>query len=51
MKLFNFSFSFFKKKIDIVYLFHIILLFEKELGRKKSNFIPEDETFFQLNDN
>ena len=51
MKLFNFAISFFKKKMDIVYLFHIILLFEKELGRKKGNFIPEDETFFQLNDN
>ena len=50
IKLFNFAISFYKQKLDIIYLFHIILLFEKILERKKDNILNEEETFYQLNE-
>ena len=50
IKLFNFAISFYKQKMDIIYLFHILLLFEKILENGNFKIIKDDETFFQLND-
>ena len=50
IKLFNFAISFYKQKLDIIYLFHIILLFEKLIEREKDKILNEEETFYQLNE-
>ena len=36
--------------MDIIYVFHVILLLEKILGKKNENFTDEDMNF-QLNEN
>ena len=48
-KLFNYAISFYKQKLDVVYIFHIILLIEKELGIKRVNINIDQETFYELN--
>ena len=50
IKLFNFAISFYKQKLDIIYLFHIILYFEKIIEQNRKQFTAEDETFFRLDD-
>ena len=50
IKLFNLATTFFKQKMDIIYVFHVILLLEKILGKKKDIFSDEDMNF-QLNEN
>ena len=37
IKLFNFAITYYKQKLDIIYLFHIILLFEKIIENKEIN--------------
>ena len=37
--------------MDIIYWFHIILILEKILEKRKDNMINDEETFYQLNDN
>ena len=48
-KLFNYAISFYKQKLDVVYIFHVILLIEKELGIKRVNINIDQETFYELN--
>ena len=48
-KLFNYALSFYKQKLEVVYIFHIILLIEKELGIKRVNINIDQETFYELN--
>ena len=50
IKLFNLAIAFYKQKLDVIYLFHIILLFEKFLGTNKSNIINDEDLVFHLND-
>ena len=48
-KLFNYAISFYKQKLDVVFIFHIILLIEKKLGIKRVNVNINPETFYDLN--
>jgi hypothetical protein len=50
IQLFNLAIAFYKQKLDVIYLFHIILLFEKFLGTNKSNIINDEDLVFHLND-
>ena len=44
--LFNYAISFYKQKLDVVYIFHIIFLIEKEFRIKRTNI--DQETFYEL---
>ena len=46
IKLFNFGVSFYKQKLDIIYLFHIILIFEKILENKNESLVNEEDSIF-----
>lgn len=50
IKLFNLAIAFYKQKLDVIYLFHIILLFEKLLGANKANIINDEDFVFHLNE-
>ena len=50
IKLFNLAIAFYKQKLDVIYLFHIILLFEKLLGANKANIINDEDLVFHLNE-
>jgi len=50
IKLFNLAIAFYKQKLDVIYLFHIILLFEKFLGSNKTNIINDEDLIFHLNE-
>ena len=50
IQLFNLAIAFYKQKLDVIYLFHIILLFEKFLGTNKSNIINDEDLVFHLNE-
>lgn len=50
IRLFNFAISFYKKKMDIIYIFHVIILFEKIIEEKKKKLIVDEEAFLQLNE-
>jgi len=50
IKLFNLAIAFYKQKLDVIYLFHIILLFEKFLGANKTNIINDEDLVFHLNE-
>ena len=48
IKLFNFAISFYKQKMDIIYLFHIILLVEKIWGSKNKDFKLDEDININL---
>jgi len=50
INLFNLAISFYKKKMDIVYLFHNILLFEKLLKFEKENIMNNKDIVLNLNE-
>ena len=50
IKLFNLAIAFYKQKLDVIYLFHIILLFEKVLGSNITNIINDEDLVFHLNE-
>ena len=50
IKLFNLAIAFYKQKLDVIYLFHIILLFEKVLGANITNIINDEDLVFHLNE-
>jgi hypothetical protein len=50
IQLFNLAIAFYKQKLDVIYLFHIILLFEKFLGANKTNIINDEDLVFHLNE-
>ena len=51
IKLFDLATSFYKQRMDIIYLFHIFLLIERMVGRKKDTIVNDEDMFFVLNDN
>ena len=48
INLFNLSMSLYKKKMDIIYLFHIILVFEKLLELEKEKIMNNKEIMINL---
>ena len=48
VKLFNMAISLYKQKMDIIYIFHIILLVEKLWKGKTENIKSDEEMVFQL---
>jgi hypothetical protein len=51
IKLFDLATSFYKQRMDIIYLFHIFLLIERTVGRKKDTIVNDEDMYFVLNDN
>ena len=50
IQLFNLAIAFYKQKLDVIYLFHIILLFEKFLGANNTNILNDEDLVFHLNE-
>ena len=50
VQLFNLAISFYKQKMDIIYLFHMILLVEKIWQNNNGNFSNDEETIIRLKD-
>ena len=50
IKLFNFAITFYKQKLDIIYIFHVILLFEKIIEERKKKILSDEDSFFHLNE-
>ena len=50
IRLFNLATTFYKQRMDVIYFFHVILLIERLVGRKKGSIVNDDDLFFLLND-
>ena len=50
IRLFNLATTFYKQRMDVIYFFHVILLIERLVGRKKESIVNDDDLCFLLND-